>query len=111
MDNVDYTKYVLWIQFLYFSGWVSYMSKIFYFQEEILREASAEALQMGLLIGTEDPNPQEEEAEMLCFPHSLLQEFVTAHYIATLTKVHTTVQYTMKRNGNRQRNNTSEKEP
>ena len=56
-------------------------------QEEVIREVGAEALQLGLLIGTEDPNPQEEETEMLCFPHSLFQEFVAAHYIAEVHKV------------------------
>ena len=91
-------EHVLCIQFplqapvlFIFYGWVSYMSKYFNFQEEVIRETGTEALQLGLLIGTEDPNPKEEETEMLCFPHSLFQEFVAAHYIAALTKVHKSV--------------------
>ena len=65
--------------------------KIFNFQEEVICEAGAEPLQLGFLIGTEDPDSPEEETEMLCFPHSLFQEFVAAHYIATLSKVHISV--------------------
>ena len=60
---------------------------ILYFQEEVVREAGEEALDLGMLIGAEDPNPQEEETEMLCFPHLLFQEFVAANYVSVLTKV------------------------
>ena len=61
---------------------------LLYFQEEVFCEAGGEALELGLLIGAEDPNPQEEETEMFCFPHLLFQEFVAANYIAELAKVH-----------------------
>ena len=63
------------------------MTMVLYFQEEVVREAGEEALELGLLIGAEDPNPQEEETEMLCFPHLLFQEFAAANYIAELAKV------------------------
>ena len=60
---------------------------IIIFQEEVVREeAGEEALDLGLLIGAEDPDPQEEETEMLCFPHLLFQEFVAANYVSVLTK-------------------------
>ena len=57
------------------------------FQEEVLAVAGREALELGLLMGTENLSPQEEEQDVLCFPHLLLQEYTAAIYVAQLDKV------------------------
>ena len=44
--------------------------------------AGEEALELGLLFGTENPIPQEEESDSLCFLHLLLQEFAAAKYLS-----------------------------
>ena len=58
-----------------------------YFQEEILREAGKEALELGLLMGTENMTPQEEETEVFSFPHLMLQQFLASLYLSQLSKV------------------------
>ena len=47
-----------------------------------MRVAGEEALELGLLFGTEDLSPQEEEIDVLCFQHLLLEEFVAGHFIS-----------------------------
>ena len=51
-----------------------------------MNEAGAEALDLGLLIGTET-NTQEEETDVLCFLHLLFQEFAAAVFICELPTV------------------------
>ena len=59
----------------------------FQFQEEVIRLAGEEALELGLLFGTENLSPQEEETDVLCFLHLLLQEFAATKFIAEADKV------------------------
>ena len=47
--------------------------------------AGAEALELGLLFGTENLTPQEED--VLCFSHLLLQEFMAGKYVSELKRV------------------------
>ena len=49
--------------------------------------AGEEALELGLLFGTENLTPQEEEEDVLCFLHLLLQEFAGTKFIAEADKV------------------------
>ena len=58
-----------------------------YFQEEVLRVAGEEALELGLLMGTENMTPQQEETEVFSFPHLMLQEFLASLYLSQLPKV------------------------
>ena len=44
--------------------------------------AGAEALELGLLFGTENLTPQEEETDVLCFLHLMLQEFAAAIFLS-----------------------------
>ena len=50
-------------------------------------EAGEEALELGLLFGTENLTPQEEETDVLCFPHLLIQEFVGGYFLSKLEMV------------------------
>ena len=50
------------------------------FQEEVIRVAGEEALELGLLFGTE--SMEEDEADALCFAHLMLQEFAGGLYIS-----------------------------
>ena len=43
--------------------------------------AGEEALELGLLFGMENTTPQEEESDVLCFLHLLLQEFAAAIFL------------------------------
>ena len=47
----------------------------------MIRVAGKEALELGLLFGTEDLTSQEEETDVLCFLHLLLQEFAAAIFL------------------------------
>ena len=47
-----------------------------------------EALELGLLMGAENITVKEEETEVLCFTHLMLQEFAAGKYISELPKVH-----------------------
>ena len=58
-----------------------------YLQEEVVRVAGEKALELGLLFGTENLTPQEEETDVFCFAHLMLQEFVAAIFIAGQDKV------------------------
>ena len=49
--------------------------------------AGKEALELGLLMGTENMTPQEEEQDVFSFPHLLLQEYTAAIFIAQLDQV------------------------
>ena len=51
--------------------------------------AGREGLEIGLLFGTEEMSPQEEEMDVFSFPHLLVQEFAGAKYISKLDKVST----------------------
>ena len=62
-------------------------SKLLLFQEEVIRLAGEEALELGLLFGTENLSPQEEETDVFTFQHLMLQEFVAAHFISQQDKV------------------------
>ena len=42
----------------------------------MIRVAGEEALELGLLFRTENLAPQEEEEDVLCFSHLLLQKFM-----------------------------------
>ena len=57
------------------------------FQEEVIRAAGEEAPELGLLFGTENLTPQEEETDVLCFAHPMLQEFVAAKFVTQQDKV------------------------
>ena len=57
------------------------------FQEEVTRVAGAEALELGLLFGTENLTSQEEEEDVLCFSHLLLQEFMAGKFVSELKRV------------------------
>ena len=46
----------------------------------MIRKAGEEALELGLLFGTE--SMEENEADALCFAHLMLQEFVGGLYIS-----------------------------
>ena len=59
-----------------------------YLQQEVIDVAGEEALELGLLFGTENLTPQEEETDVLCFAHLMLQEFAGAVFIAKQDKVH-----------------------
>ena len=48
---------------------------------------AGEALELGLLMGTENMMPQEEETEVFSFPHLMLQEFLASLYLSQLPKV------------------------
>ena len=61
---------------------------MFDFQEEVIRVAGEESLELGLLFGTENLTPQEEETDVLCFAHLLIQEFVGAYFLSKFDKVH-----------------------
>ena len=50
------------------------------FQNEVVERAGPEALELGLLFGTEIP--QEEEMDALCFQHLVLQEFAVAGWLS-----------------------------
>ena len=63
----------------------SFLSLQLQFQEEVIRVAGEEALELGLLFGTENLTPQEEG--VLCFLHLLLQEFAATKFIAEAGKV------------------------
>ena len=54
----------------------------------MIRVAGEEALELGLLMGTEVPFYREEETDVLCFHHLMVQEFLAALYISELPKVH-----------------------
>ena len=54
----------------------------FHFQEEVIRVAGGEALELGLLFGTENMTHQEEKTDVLCFAHLMLQEFVAGSFIS-----------------------------
>ena len=54
----------------------------------MIRVAGKAALELGLLFGTENLTPQEEETDILCFPHLLIQEFVGAYFLSKCDKVH-----------------------
>ena len=60
---------------------------MFIFQEEVVRVAGEEALELGLMFGTENLTPQEEDTDVLCFPHLLIQEFVAGYFLSKLDKV------------------------
>ena len=62
-------------------------AKLLSFQEEVISVAGEEALELGLLFGTENLTPQEEEMDVFCFQHLMLQEFVAAHFISQQDKV------------------------
>ena len=62
-------------------------SKLLLFQEEVIRLAGEEALELGLLFGTENLSPQEEETDVFTFQHLMLQEFVASHFISQQDKV------------------------
>ena len=47
----------------------------------MIRVAGKEALELGLLFGTENLTPQEEETDVLCFLHLLQQEFAAAIFL------------------------------
>ena len=53
----------------------------------MIRVAGEDALELGLLFGTENLTPQEEEADALSFLHLLLQEFAATKFIAEADKV------------------------
>ena len=53
----------------------------------MIRVAGEDALELGLLFGTENLTPQEEETDVFCFQHLMLQEFVAAHFISLQDKV------------------------
>ena len=53
----------------------------------MIRLAGEEALELGLLFGTENLTPREEETDVLCFLHLLLQEFAATKFIAEADKV------------------------
>ena len=63
------------------------LTKMIYFQEEVIRVAGEEALELGLLFGTENLTPQEEETDVLCFAHLMLQEFTAGIFIGEQDKV------------------------
>ena len=46
----------------------------------MIREVGEEALELGLLFGTE--SMEEDETDALCFAHLMLQEFVGGLYIS-----------------------------
>ena len=54
----------------------------------MIRVAGEEALELGLLFGTENLNPQEEETDVLCFAHLLIQEFVGGYFLSKFDKVY-----------------------
>ena len=58
-----------------------------YFQEEVVRVAGEEVLELGLLFGTENLTPQEEETDVLSFAHLMLQEFTAGIFIGEQDKV------------------------
>ena len=64
-----------------------------FFQEEVLHVAGEEALELGLLVGTENMTPQEEETEVFSFPHLMLQEFLASLYLSQLSKVQNLAHY------------------
>ena len=53
----------------------------------VIRVAGKEALELGLMFGTENLTPQEEETDVLCFPHLLIQEFVAGYFLSKLDMV------------------------
>ena len=74
---------------------------MFDFQEEVIRVAGEEALELGLLFGTENLTPQEEETDVLCFAHLLIQEFVAGYFVSKFDKVclaHVLVHLSLKHN-------------
>ena len=48
----------------------------------MIRVAGEEALELGLLFGTENLTQQEEETDVLCFLHLMLQEFAAAIFLS-----------------------------
>ncbi len=58
-------------------------------QSEILEKAGPNALNLGLLMGTEDDPREEEQKEVLSFHHLLIMEFLAGKYISTLSEVST----------------------
>ena len=61
---------------------------MFIFQEEVVRLVGEEILELGLLFGAENLSPREEEMDVLCFPHLLIQEFVAGYFLSKCDKVH-----------------------
>ena len=57
------------------------------FQEEVVAVAGEKALELGLLFGTENITPSEEETDDLCFTHLMLQEFAAAKFICVQSQV------------------------
>ena len=55
--------------------------------------AGEEALGLGLLMGTENMTPKEEETEVFSFPHLMLQEFLASLYLSQLPKVQNLTYY------------------
>ena len=53
----------------------------------MIRVLGEEALELGLLFGTENLTPQEEETDVLCFPHLLIQELVGDYFLSKLDMV------------------------
>ncbi len=56
-------------------------------QAEILEKVGAAALQLGLLMGTEDESGEEKQQDLLRFYHLLIMEFCAGKYLSTLSEV------------------------
>ena len=67
------------------SGWT--YCRVFTLQEEVISTAGQEAVELGLLFGTESNTLHEEEPDVLSFGHKSLQEFVGGKYVAEMSQV------------------------
>ncbi len=56
-------------------------------QKEVIKVAGLDALELGLLFGTESQVVQEEQPDVVSFGHKSFQEFIAGKYLAQLNKV------------------------
>lgn len=60
---------------------------ICFYQEGVVSVAGQEALQLGILFGTENPSAQDEYEDVFSFGHKSLQEFAAGGHVAKMNKV------------------------